>query len=95
MKSYVVATRSHTSAGVALSIIVYERLCALFGLIFWCLLGWVVARPAAPVPVPIRVLLGVVGVTCAVLVVSERVARVLPSVVNRVLPYRRQGATRS
>ena len=48
IKSYFVAKRSETSAGVAIAIIVYERLCDLFGLIFWCLLGWLVGRPAVP-----------------------------------------------
>ena len=37
VKSYFVATRSNTAAGVALSMAVYERLCDLFGLITCCL----------------------------------------------------------
>ncbi|MSO82247.1 MAG: flippase-like domain-containing protein, partial [Acidobacteria bacterium] len=37
VKSYFVATRSNTAAGVALSMVVYERLCDLFGLIACCL----------------------------------------------------------
>ena len=62
LKSYFVATRSHTSAGVSVAIVVYERLCDLFGLIAWCLLAWVVARPVAPgVPAAFWMLLGVVG----------------------------------
>ena len=44
VKSYFIAKRSRTSAGVAVAIVVYERLCDLFGLIAWCLLGWLVGR---------------------------------------------------
>lgn len=39
VKSYFVARRSETSTGVAIAIIVYERLCDLCGLLTWGLLG--------------------------------------------------------
>lgn len=75
IKSYFVATRGGTSAGVAVSIVVYERLCDVFGLTFWCVMGWIVARPVvAGVPSAIWPLLGVAGLGCAVLISSERAA---------------------
>ena len=89
LKSYFVATRSHTSAGVSVAIVVYERLCDLFGLIAWCLLAWVVARPVAPgVPAAFWLLLGVVGTICAVLISSERAAITFRNVLTRVLPHK-------
>lgn len=75
IKSYFVATRGRTSAGVGVSIVVYERLCDVFGMIFWCVLGWLIARPVvAGVPSIVWALLGAVGVACATLIFSERVA---------------------
>ena len=53
VKSYFVATRSNTAAGVALSIAVYERLCDLFGLIVCCLVFWVIGKPQVAV-IPVR-----------------------------------------
>ena len=62
IKSYVVATRGRMSAGVALSIIIYERLCDLFGLITWCLLGWLSGRPQVPgAPTAFWLLIGLLG----------------------------------
>ena len=75
IKSYFVAKRSHTSTGVAIAIIVYERLCDMFGLIFWCLLGWFVGRPeVTSLPAAFWLLLGVLGALCGVLISSERAA---------------------
>ncbi|MGH9204258.1 MAG: lysylphosphatidylglycerol synthase domain-containing protein, partial [Vicinamibacterales bacterium] len=48
IKSYFVAKRSKTSIGVAIAVVVYERLCDLFALISWCLLGWLTGRPQVP-----------------------------------------------
>jgi uncharacterized protein (TIRG00374 family) len=89
VKSYFVATRHGTSAGVSVAVVVYERLCDLFGLTLWCVLGWFVGRPVvARVPAALWPLLGVLGAVCAVLVLSERVARIGPAVLARVLPNR-------
>ncbi len=90
VKSYFVATRSNTPAGVALAIIVYERLCDLFGLIVWCLVGWVVGRPhIAGVGATFWSALGSVGALCAVLISSERTAQAIQSIASRVLPHGR------
>jgi glycosyltransferase 2 family protein len=86
IKSYLVAKRG-TSAGVAVAIIVYERLCDLLGLIFWCMVGWVLGAPrAAAVPAAIWPLLGTVGVVCALLTSSEQVANLGCAVMARALP---------
>lgn len=92
IKSYFVATRGGASAGVAVSIVVYERLCDVFGLTFWCVAGWMIARPVvAGVPSAIWPFLGVVGFACAVLISSERAAglvRAASQVLTRG-PFRR------
>ena|SRR5688572_7868929 len=90
IKSYFVAKRSETSTGVALAIIVYERLCDLVGLISWCVLGWVVARPDVPgVPSELWMMLAVVGAICTVLILSRRVAALLPALITRLRPHGR------
>jgi uncharacterized protein (TIRG00374 family) len=90
IKSYFVAKRSETSTGMALAIIVYERLCDLVGLISWCVLGWVVARPDVPgVPSELWLLLGIVGGVCTVLILSRRVAAILPAIITRLRPHGR------
>ena len=69
IKSYFVARRSETPTGVAIAIIVYERLCDMFGLIFWCLLGWFVGQPeVTSLPLAFWALLGMVGALCGILI---------------------------
>jgi uncharacterized membrane protein YbhN (UPF0104 family) len=81
-KSFFVARRSQTPSGVAIGIVVYERLCDMFALVTWCLIGWALARPeVSGLPVQFWLLLGAVGAGCALLVSSERVAGVLPALV--------------
>ena len=88
IKSYFVRKRGGGSAGVAVAIVVYERLCDLFGLIFWCMVGWLVARPVtARVPSAIWPLLGTIGVVCLVLVSSQRVAGLSRFIVVKALPH--------
>jgi hypothetical protein len=71
IKSYFVAKRGHTTTGVAIAIIVYERLCDMFGLIFWCLLGWFVSRPeVTSLPAAFWLLLGGLGAVCGILISS-------------------------
>jgi uncharacterized membrane protein YbhN (UPF0104 family) len=94
IKSYFVAKRG-TSAGVAVAIIVYERLCDLSGLIAWCMVGWVLGAPrAAAVPAPLWPLLGTVGTMCVLLTSSERGANLACAVVARALPGGRLGKVR-
>ncbi len=90
IKSYFVRKRGGGSAGVAISIVVYERLCDLFGLIFWCMTGWLIARPVTTrVPFAIWPLLATIGVTCAILISSERVADVLRVLIAKAFPHRK------
>ena len=90
VKSYFVATRGGTSGGVAIAVSVYERLCDLFGLIFWCLVGWLVGRPlVAAVPSALWSLLGAIGAVCGILIASERAAGLLRTMVARVFPHRK------
>lgn len=90
IKSHFVATHSQASAGVALAIVAYERLCDLFGLIAWCVVGWAVGKPQiAGLGTAFWSTLGGIGVVCAVLISSERVASLVPLIVARVLPHPR------
>lgn len=89
VKSYFVSTRSHIPAAVAVAIVVYERLCDLFGLISWCVLGWLVGRPQAPgLGAGFWYVIGGVGALCAVLISSERAA-LLVQTMTCMLPDRR------
>jgi glycosyltransferase 2 family protein len=89
VKSYFIATRSHTSAGVAVSVVLYERLCDLVGLITWCMLGYAVARPQVPgLPDIFWPLLGLFGCGCLVLIVSNRAATSLLTIATGLLPKR-------
>jgi hypothetical protein len=87
IKSYFVATRSDTTTGVAIAIIVYERLCDMFGLIFWCLVGWFVGRPeVTSLPLAFWSLLGAFGAICGVLISSEWAAAAWRSLMMRLIP---------
>jgi glycosyltransferase 2 family protein len=87
VKGYFVATRSATPAGVALAIVVYERLCDLFGLIAWCLVGWLVSQPRdAGIPDTFWLVLGTIGVVCLILISSERAADIVRAA-RRALPH--------
>lgn len=90
IKSYFVAKRSATPVGVAVSIVVYERLCDLFGLIAWCLLGWLIGRPDVPgMPSFFWPMLAAFWVVCGVLVTSPAAAALLSRVAARVFSSRR------
>jgi uncharacterized protein (TIRG00374 family) len=87
IKSYFVARRSATPTGVAIAIIVYERLCDMFGLIFWCLVGWFVGRPEVTgLPLAFWLLLGTIGTACAVLISSETAAAIWRALMMRIIP---------
>jgi uncharacterized membrane protein YbhN (UPF0104 family) len=89
IKSYFVTKRGETSPGVAVAVIIYERLCDLFGLISWCLIGWLVGRPDVPgLPGAFWWLLASVGAVSGLLIVSERTAAASRVVVARLLPHR-------
>ena len=90
VKSYFIASRGKTSAGVAISIIVYERLCDLFGLITWCLLGLVVGRPeVAEIPSWFWWTLTAFGAFCLLMICSEQVAEVVRRIIVKTVTHRR------
>jgi hypothetical protein len=90
IKSYFVAKRAETTAGVSIAIVVYERLCDLFALIFWCLAGWVIGRPRVPgLPAFFWGLLVALGAAAAVLIASSRVAVHGRELMARAFPHRR------
>jgi hypothetical protein len=84
IKSYFVATRGGTSAGVAVAIIVYERLCDMFSIILWCLAGWLVSETVVSrVPSAAWPALAGLGLVCGVLLSSERAADLWRMVMSR------------
>ena len=90
IKSYFVAKRSPTSAGVSIAIVVYERLCDVFALIFWCLIGWLAGRPDVPgLPWFFWGLLALIGLASAILIASSRVAVRGRELMARAFPHRR------
>jgi len=91
IKSYFLANGRWASVGISVAVVVYERLCDLFGLITWCALGWFLARPdVSGVPSLLWPALGMLGALCGVLISSEQVARVGSALVARVLAGRWQ-----
>jgi uncharacterized protein (TIRG00374 family) len=84
IKSYFVAKRGGTSVGVAVAIIVYERLCDMFSIVFWCLVGWMVSEVVVSrVPSAAWSVLGAIGLACGVLLSSERAADLWRAVMTR------------
>ena len=89
VKSYFVARRSDTRAGVSISIVVYERLCDMGSVIAWCLVGWAIGRPQVPaLLLPFWAGLAVLGSLCVLLIISEPVAALLPVLLTRLFPRR-------
>lgn len=94
VKGYVVARRSDAGAGVSLALVVFERLCDLLGLVSWCVLGYVIARPdVAVLGPPFWAVLGAGAVVCALLVLSTRVAHTVTRLVGLVRSRRKIVAT--
>lgn len=90
IKSYFIAKRSETSAGVSVGIVVYERLCDVFALTFWCLVGWLVGRPQVPgLPSLFWGVLAALGAASGVLVASSRVAVYGRELMARAFPHRK------
>ena len=79
VKSFFMIRRGGAHASVAVAVVVYERLADLFALIFWCLVGWIVARPLLRFVPPFTwPLLGLFGACCGAMVLSRRAADLLP-----------------
>jgi uncharacterized protein (TIRG00374 family) len=90
IKSYFIATRTRTSAGVSIAIVVYERLGDLFALISWCLVGWFIGRPQVPgLPGYFWIVLLGLAAVSGVLVSSSRVAVHGRELMARAFPHRR------
>jgi uncharacterized protein (TIRG00374 family) len=85
VKGYSLATTGGASPGVSLAVIVFERLCDLFGLIFWCVLGWIVARPPVRgLGAPFWFVLGAAGGVCGILVLSARAGEAIRALLRRL-----------
>ena len=89
-KGYFLARRSATTPAVALATVVYERLCDVFALITWCIIGWVVADPVVDgVPEVLWPALAVLGGFCFVLCFFAAPGRAVPVIARRLLPHER------
>jgi uncharacterized membrane protein YbhN (UPF0104 family) len=90
VKSFFVARGGGASPGVAVAVIVYERLNDLFGLMFWCLVAWMLGPPPLhEVPSLVWLLVGAAGALFGILILSERAADLCLAVANRLLPHRK------
>ena len=90
VKSYFVSRRSGTPGGVSVAVVIYERVCDLFALTSWCLLGWLLGRPQVDgLPTWFWGLLGAVAACCLGLVVSQSAAERISAVVAAALRGRR------
>jgi len=86
IKSYFVTRSGGGSAPVTIAVVAYERFADVFGLIAWCVAGWLVVRPKVEgVPDVLWPLLGGLGLLCGVLISSTRVARSLPALMAWLL----------
>ena len=95
VKSYFISRRSGTPAGVSVAVVIYERVCDLFALTSWCLLGWLLGRPQVNgLPEWFWALLAGVAAVCLGLVVSQRAAEATSAVVAAALRGRRMGRLR-
>jgi hypothetical protein len=89
-KSYFLARHGKTDAAVALATVVYERLCDVFALITWCVIGWVVADPVVSgVPQALWPALAVLGALCFVFCFFAGPGRAVPAIARRLLPHER------
>lgn len=91
VKSYFIARHTETSGGVAIAIVVYERLCDLFALVSLSGLAWLVARPEAPVSASLWWLAVPVVVVCGTLITSDATAGAAHRLAAVVLRGRRLG----
>jgi uncharacterized protein (TIRG00374 family) len=89
-KGYFLARGSDTPPAVALATVVYERLCDVFALITWCVIGWIVADPVVSgVPQALWPALAVLAAFCFVLCFFERPGRAVPVLARKLLPHQR------
>ena len=89
-KGYFVATRSTTPTGVAVAVVVYERLCDLFALITWCVVGWAVGSPQVPgIPRAFWPALAAVGAVCFAFCAFEWPGGFVLTITRSMLPHKR------
>jgi uncharacterized protein (TIRG00374 family) len=90
VKSLFVAKSGAASGSVAVAVVVYDRLADMFGLLCWCFAGWLMAAPSLAVLPPVAWLtLAALGALCGVLVLSERAAFAVVTLVRSITPSRR------
>lgn len=95
VKGFFVARSGGTSANVAVAAVVYERLADLFGLLVWCVAGWLYASHLpAVLPRVVLVVFALAGGASGVLVLSTRAANGLFRALAHALPQQRLAAVR-
>ncbi|MEQ1691359.1 MAG: lysylphosphatidylglycerol synthase transmembrane domain-containing protein [Gemmatimonas sp.] len=89
-KSLIVTRRGGASGGASAAIVVYERLSDTACMIFWGILGVLVARPNLPLlPSATWSVFAGLGIVCSVLILSVRAATLLTVLPTRLLGPRR------
>jgi hypothetical protein len=87
-KSLFVARVGRASAGVAISIVAYERASDVFGLLSWTVGAWLLNREKLGVlPDSVWILLGVLWIVSGVLVLSQRAAVWFERVFDHLLRF--------
>lgn len=82
-KSVIIAKREGGTGPLAVAVVLYERLADLVGMLVWCVGGYFVVRPVAPlVPLVVWLGLAVTVLASATLMLSERVADLVPRAVR-------------
>lgn len=95
LKSYFVSRRGIVPAGVSVSLIVYERLCDIMGLVMWSIIGWIAsASHASTLATSLVPPLALVAVACAILLSSEHGAERIAGLVTWLVPWKRFEAFR-
>lgn len=86
IKTYVVTKSGRCALGVGVSIVIYERLCDLLGVLTCCILGWAIV-PSGLVSGSLWIFAVMMWILCLALISSELSASCLAWVVQSILPF--------
>jgi uncharacterized protein (TIRG00374 family) len=90
IKSYFIAARGRVPIGVAVSVVAYDRLADIFGLVGWCLVGWMASagRPSV-LPAGLWLVLAMLWFAALALTSSQTIGSLLARGLARSVPLGR------
>lgn len=89
-KSLIITRRDAVTIGVSSAVVVFERMLDVVGLVTWCLAGYLLVRPVAPLLPPATWLsLAAIGSVVVTMLVSTTVSTWLAGYAARTLPHGR------